>query len=310
MRFAIQHSIGDPNWRPACLAPETVADFARRSESCGFDAIAFTDHPAPSSRWIDHGGEGVADPFSSLGFCAALTSRIRLLTFVMVPAYRNPFLLAHQIATLDALSGGRVTIGVGTGYLFPEFRALGVDPGERLARFDENVELMRRAWAGETIKAEVGTIAARDTKVIPPITQVPHPPIWIHGNSSFGLERTVRYGSGWLAMMTSNEAIFKTIRTRAITDTAALARRISDLRNALDTAGRDPSEVTIAVSGMWPILDIRNGASPAGYLDQVAELESLGVEWLISTICGDDPAAARDTLDHFGENVIAVAQPG
>ena len=125
VKFGIQHSVGDPAWTPAILAPAAVSSWVRTAEDVGFDAIGFTDHPAPSAAWVDSGGEGVADLFAGLAFCAALTSRVRLLTFVLVAPYRNPFLAAHQLATLDALSGGRLTVGLGTGYLFGEFKTMG-----------------------------------------------------------------------------------------------------------------------------------------------------------------------------------------
>jgi hypothetical protein len=106
-----------------------MATFARVAEQCGYSGIAFTDHPAPTVRWTQAGGEGSADPLVSLAYCAAVTHAIELMTFVLVLPYRNPFLLAHQVNTLDALSGGRVTLGLGTGYLKGEMRALGVNQG-------------------------------------------------------------------------------------------------------------------------------------------------------------------------------------
>ncbi|MGD9701032.1 MAG: LLM class flavin-dependent oxidoreductase [Acidimicrobiia bacterium] len=77
MKFGVQHGIGDPQWTPAIISPRAMKRFAATAERVGFDAIAFTDHPAPSNRWVESGGEGVADLFTSLGFCAAVTSTIR-----------------------------------------------------------------------------------------------------------------------------------------------------------------------------------------------------------------------------------------
>jgi probable F420-dependent oxidoreductase len=305
MKFAVQHAIGDPAWTPAVLAPEAVTAFARKAEGGGFDAIGFTDHPAPSMAWIERGGEGVADPFTSLAFCAAVTSTIRLLTFVLVPAYRNPFVAAHQLATLDALSGGRVTVGLGTGYLFGEFRAVGADPATRLANFDESVDLMRRAWSGEEISTETPAFVARRTRVLPPVVQTPHPPLWIHGNSPFGVERAGRYAQGWLGMMTGdNDLLVKTTRTRPLPDFDVLARRIDEVRQATQQAGRDPRDVEIAVAGAWPMLDVRAGRPTDAYLEDVARLEELGVDWAISLCCGDDAQAAEETVERFGEEVI------
>lgn len=181
------------SWPPGILAPDAVRRFAHATEAVGWDALGFTDHPAPSVGWIGSGGEGVADPFSSLGFCAALTDQIRLLTWVLVPAYRNPLLGAHQIATLAALSGGRVTLGVGTGYLRSEMRALGLDPNDRRGGFDQAMSVMREAWAGGAVTAEGPGWSARNVRVLPPVVQQPHPPVWVHGNSPWGLERAARW---------------------------------------------------------------------------------------------------------------------
>lgn len=306
MKFGVQHSIGDPAWVPAILAPEAVSGFCRAAEAHGFDLIAFTDHPAPSDRWVASGGEGVADPFASLGFCAAVTSRVRLLTFVLIPAYRNPFAAAQQLSTLDALSAGRLTVGLGTGYLLSEFKALGADPADRRRAFDRNVELMIEAWAGEPVAAEGPGFSARDVRVLPPVVQRPHPPLWIHGNSPFGLRRAARIAAGWIGMMTVDEVMVRTTRTTPLPDEATLATRIDEVRTAAVQAGRDASDVEIAVAGALPMLDVRTAWSTERYLDTVGRLEALGVDWMLSTVCGDDPQVAVETLEHFGP---AVVQP-
>jgi len=120
MQFAVQHGIGDPRWTPAIISPDATKRIATTAERLGYGAIGFTDHPAPSNRWVESGGEGAAELFTSLGFCAAVTSTVRLITYVLLPTYRNPFVTAHQAATLDHLSGGRLTLGLGTGYLKSE----------------------------------------------------------------------------------------------------------------------------------------------------------------------------------------------
>jgi len=305
MRFGIQHAVGDPGWSPAVLEPAAMRRFARAAEDGGFDAIAFTDHPAPPAAWVDNGGEGVADMFGALGFCAAITDRIRLLTFVLVPSYRNPFLAAHQLATLDALSAGRLTIGLGTGYLFGEMRALGGDPGRRREDFDERVALLLQAWTGEEVSHEGAGFTAKRTRVHPPIVQQPHPPFWIHGNSPFGVERAARIGDGWMGMLTgANDLLVKTVRTVPLPDLDALARRIDDVRVATAAAGRDVAEVEIIATGAWPMLDVRTGGSTQQLIDQVAALEQLGVDWVVCTVVGDDVGAAVDTVAWFAAEVI------
>src|ERR1700722_1388699 len=157
MRIRGQHGIGDPACPPSVLAPPFVADFARLAEKHRYAGIAFTDHPAPTLRWTAAGGEGSSDALVSLAFCAAVTSSIELMTFVLALPYHNPFRLAQQVATLDALSGGRLTLGLGTGYLRGEMRALGANPDSRLESFDAVLETMLTAWSADSVS---GTFAA------------------------------------------------------------------------------------------------------------------------------------------------------
>ncbi|MFN8026872.1 MAG: TIGR03619 family F420-dependent LLM class oxidoreductase [Acidimicrobiia bacterium] len=303
MKFGIQHASGDPNWGPGILAPGAVAAFARAAEECGYAAIAFTDHPAPSTKWIESGGEGVADPFSALGFCAAVTTSIRLLTYVLVPAYRNPFVAAHQVATLDVLSGGRVTLGLGAGYLRGEFRAVGADLERRRSTFDEHLDVMREAWAGHEVARDTSTFSAPGNQVLPRPEQRPHPPLWIHGNGPWASERAARDLQGCIFMIAGPELV-RTIRTLPIADLDALARRLDQFRRQVEANGRAPDDVEVVVTGAWSMLDVRAGWSVDERLAQVAELERLGVDWVVSTCCGDDPAAAEETVRAFGEQVV------
>ncbi len=107
------------------VTAEAIAEMAKAAEAAGFDAVFVTDHPFPDDRWLDGGGHHALDPLVALAFAAAATSTIGLHTNLFVLAYRNPFLSAKGIATLDQLSNGRVILGVGAGYLEPEFAALG-----------------------------------------------------------------------------------------------------------------------------------------------------------------------------------------
>jgi len=303
MKFGVQHGAGDPNWGPGILAPTAVAGFARAAEECGYAALAFTDHPAPSTKWIEAGGEGVADPFSSLGFCAAVTSTIRLLTYVLVPPYRNPFLTAHQVATLDVLSDGRLTVGLGTGYLRGEFRALGVPLETRRAAFDEHLAVMRKVWSGQEVTQDTATYSAPGTQVLPLPVQQPHPPLWIHGNGPWAQTRAARELQGCMFMVSPPE-LFRTIRSLPIADLDALARSIDGFRALVVGHGRDPADLDIVVHGTWPMLDVRKGWSADERLEHVATLEGMGATWVVSTCCGDDPVAAEETVRAFGEQVV------
>src|SRR5881275_1436098 len=117
-----------------------VAETSRAAEAAGFSAVFVTDHPAPPVRWVRGGGHVTTEPLVTLAFVAAATSTLRLQTNLFVPAYRHPLLAAKAVATLDLLSGGRVILGVGAGYLEPEFAALAADFEHVVAMLEVGVQ--------------------------------------------------------------------------------------------------------------------------------------------------------------------------
>jgi probable F420-dependent oxidoreductase len=307
MRIVIQHAVGDPAWHQSVLAPPFVAEFARLAERHGYAGIAFTDHPAPTVRWTASGGEGSADPLVSLAYCAAVTSSIELMTFVLALPYHNPFRLAHQAATLDALSGGRLTLGLGTGYLRGEMRAMGADPAARLEAFDAVLETMLRAWSAESISGSFPGWSAREVHVQPRPVQQPHPPLWFHGNSAFGRARAARYGGGWLGVLTTPQ-LAATMRTAHLPDLAAAAAAVTDLRCRCEEAGRDPDSVQVGLGGLWPMLDIRLGWDADAIAAAAQAAAGIGAGTLFTTVCGDDAGAASETLAAFGEQVVGAVR--
>jgi probable F420-dependent oxidoreductase len=305
MQFAVQHGIGDPKWTPAIISPDATKRFATTAERLDYGAIGFTDHPAPSNRWVDSGGEGAAELFTSLGFCAAVTSTVRLITYVLLPTYRNPFVTAHQAATLDHLSGGRLTLGLGTGYLKSEFFALGVDPNNRRDRFEEAMAIAKQVWAGEDVTHEGYGFSARGTRSVPHSLQRPHPPLWLHGNTDWAIDWVVREGQGWLGMLIGEDRI-GTLRTRAIPTVEDFARRVEDVRAACERAGRDPASLEIVCNGIWSMLDVRNGLDAERMRDEVGWLSDIGTTWVAFNVCGDDPEASIDTVEWFGAEIIGA----
>jgi alkanesulfonate monooxygenase SsuD/methylene tetrahydromethanopterin reductase-like flavin-dependent oxidoreductase (luciferase family) len=233
------------------------------------------------------------------------------MTFVLALPYHNPFRLAHQAATLDALSGGRLTLGLGTGYLRGEMRAMGANPDSRLESFDSVLETMLRAWSSESVSgsfpAPGAGWSAREVHVQPRPVQQPHPPLWFHGNSAFGRERAARHGAGWLGILTTPQ-LATTIRTAHLPDLKAARRAIEDLHRRCEASGRDPASVSLGLSGLWPMLDIRQGWDPEAIAEAARAAASIGVGTLFTTICGDDPTAASDTLVAFGEQVVGAVR--
>src|SRR3954453_17036336 len=131
MKFTFTHPMHSHPYNPELVTGSGIATVAAAAETAGFHGFGFTDHPAPTQRWLEAGGHDALDPFVALGFAAAHTTTLRLVPNIVVLPYRNPFLVAKAGATLDRLSDGRFTLAVGAGYLKSEFAALGVSSEER-----------------------------------------------------------------------------------------------------------------------------------------------------------------------------------
>lgn len=305
LKFAVQHGIGDPRWTPAIISPDATIRWAQAAERGGFDAIAFTDHPAPSNRWVESGGEGVADLFSSLGFCAAVTERVRLLTYVLLPTYRNPFVTAHQVATLDHLSAGRVVLGLGTGYLKSEMHALGVDPENRRERFAEAIAICTQVWAGHDVTIEGIGFSARGVRSAPAAVQHPHPPMWLHANTGWATDWVVRHGQGWMGMVLGDDRV-ATLRTQAIPSTEHFLRRAADARDRCEAIGRDPATLEVISANPWPMLDIRARPDAEQMRELVGRLADGGTDWIAFNLCGDDVGASLDSVAWFADEIISA----
>ena len=117
MKFAVTYPMVAHPWDPKLVTKQGLVDFARTAEDAGFDGLGFTDHPCPTDRWLKAGGHDAVDPFAALAFCAAVTDRIKLIPNIVVVPYRNPFIMAKAIATVDTFSDGRFILATGTGYL-------------------------------------------------------------------------------------------------------------------------------------------------------------------------------------------------
>ena len=218
---------------------EAIAEMAKAAEDAGFDAVFVTDHPFPDDAWLDSGGHHALDPFVALAFAAAATTTIGLHTNLYVASYRNPFLSAKAVATLDALSNGRVILGIGAGYLEAEFAALGVDFAERNDLTDEAIVMMKRAWTESGVQAKGAHFdASAGHTMLPRPVQPGGPPIWIGGNSKRAIRRAVELADGWMPM--PNPAKFAARRhSPALESLDDLRAGIAYGREHADKVGRE-----------------------------------------------------------------------
>ncbi len=272
-----------------------ISDVAAAVEAAGLDGFALTEHPIPGANWLDHGGHQTLDPFVGLAFAAAVTERIRLLTYLAVAPYRNPFLLAKSAATLDRCSNGRFILGIGTGYHKTEFFALGVDFDERNALFDEALEVLPKAWSGEPFDHQGLHFAARGVIQRPRPTQNPIP-IWIGGNAKITRRRVAAKAQGWMPMGISEE-MAKSTRSPHIAGNAVLADMIAEVK---DLAGDRADEIEFCASytgaGMdHPTVDVER------HRDGFAELAAIGIEWVSVGSPPSDSAETLDWVQGFGE---------
>jgi len=300
MRINIQLPMGAIKHYDRWIGDGQLGDFARAVEDAGFDAVSMTDHPFPPDGWLKTGGHHAFDPFVALSFMAAATSSLRLLTNLVIAGYRNPYLAAKSIASLDRLSGGRLTVGMGAGYLAAEFDALGADFEGRGPRFDESILAMRAAWSGETVEHDSERFGVHGHTMLPRPVQDPHPPIWIGGNSQRAMRRAAELANGWMPF-------FQPASMAGITGTPALetadelARRVAALYAMRAERGAE-SPFDVCVGTLVPGDDPRERAEQlAAFVPTLAEA---GATWATVELRGRTLADCVTELDAFAEHLV------
>lgn len=278
-----------------------VREIGAAIERAGFAACLVTDHPCPPGRWLDSGGHLAHDPWVMLALMAAATTTVRLQTGILVLPYRNPFVTARSIATLDRFSNGRVTVGVGAGYLKGEYHALGVDFEQRNELMDEYLRALKLALGQEEFSF-VGTgYEARGCRIQPPPVQKPHPPLLIGGNARRAIRRAVELGDGWYPFFTVAGVSNATTRTAGITSAADLAEGIAYMRAHCEKVGRaEPPSVAIG-SVVYP----GESWTPQLVIDRAGEFAELGIVAAGMHIEGRSCAEFCDNVERFGAEVIA-----
>jgi len=189
--------------------PDTLARAARAAEEAGFESlwagehVVLPDPQVPPSPMAPQ--DPALDPFVALTYAAAVTTTIRLATGIVILPQRNPVVLAKQIASLDVLSGGRFTLGVGVGYLEPEFRAIGANFAERGAVTDEYLDAMAHLFYDEHPEHHGRFVDFAGIDAHPRPVQRPVPVV-IGGHTAAAYRRAVRRGHGWYGFALTPEA--------------------------------------------------------------------------------------------------------
>jgi len=288
--------------KPEFMSGEGVIRFARAAEAAGLDGMAFTDHPAPSQKWLSAGGHDALDPFAALSYVAAATDTLQLIPNIVVLPYRNPFAVAKAAATIDCLSGGRFVLSVATGYLRSEYRALGVDFDRRNELFDEALEVLRGVWSTDEFAYEGSGFTASAVTANP---QPAHIPIWIGGNSALTRRRVAKMGDGWNPFP-APAALAQTARTPVLDTLDDLASMVEHLHRHTEEAGRDPATIDIAFTTRLPG-PAEDGFSPDAELEALGRLTEMGVTWCSVSVPGDSLDHAIESIELYGSEVISRA---
>ncbi len=208
------------------MGPEStralMADCARAAEDHGVESLWITDHVAIPPDAAEGSGGRYVDPFATLSWLAGSTSKIKLGTGVIVLPYRPRLMLARLVAAVQELSGHRLLLGVGVGWMEAEFRAVGVDRRDRGRVSDASLEWLNRCFAQDVVEANGQPFLFKP--------RPPKPPVLVGGRPPHAFERAARFGDGWLPMGLKP-------------DDVAAARR--GYREATDRHGRPPGTITV-----------------------------------------------------------------
>jgi probable F420-dependent oxidoreductase len=267
---------------------------ARRIESLGYDSLWVSDHVVipwtirsrypynASGDFPLSPGTDFLEPLTALTLAAAVTSRVRLGTSVLVLPHRHPVLTAKMLATLDHLAPGRVVLGAGVGWMREEIELFGVPYGRRGAWTDEAIAIMRACWRDDRVsfRGEFFTLDEVGCRPRPVNGTIP---IWIGGHTDRALTRVATLGDGWHAAFPTPQALGE-----------ALAR----LRDACAKVGRDPATLTISARLGLPA---RRPADDV--LTDLRALRDLGVSHVILETRMRDIAEMTDTYERFASEV-------
>ncbi len=271
-----------------------ILRLATRAEELGFDSVWSSEHVFNVSYVQERiGNRPYYEPLTILTYVAATTKTIGLGTSVLVLPYHNPIRLAKTAATLDVVSGGRLTLGVGVGVIEQELIAMGSPFEERGAITDETIAIMKELWTKEGPSYEGRFHSFSGMKFTPKPVQKPHIPIIIGGTSRAAVRRAARVGDGW--------------HPTAL-DPEILSQRMRYLGERAQAEGRDPAELAVSVSapmgeagreGRYSL-----GADPAEILEKAQTYESLGVDRLVISSNTRDGSELMPALEMLADRVL------
>ena len=304
-----------PNHGPTAR-PEPLKAIAQLGDALGFYCMVAGDHilvpkqiesPYPYTIGGEFHGAGSGEYFEQLTlltYLAGVTKRIRLVPSVMIVPYRPPLLAAKVLATLDVLSEGRLTLGVGVGWMEEEFSALDAPPfSERGAATDEYLRAFKELWSSDNPTFNGKYCQFSNIQFLPKPLQTPHPPIWVGGQSKAAIRRAAQLGNGWHPVGAIPAVPL---------EPEELAANIQMLHNFAESSGRNPTELDIAMK--TPLYDSSNSfdaqrrrfsGTNEEVLQDIQIYSDIGTTHIIFDIRGDDLNQALERLDWFASDIMS-----
>ena len=296
--------------RGGCATPDALETIVQRGEALGFHSVMIADHvvfptaiaskyPYTVSGAFPGGGDAL-EQLTLMAFVAGRTRTLRLVTSVMILPYRNPVLTAKMLATIDVLSRGRVTVGVGVGWLREEFEALDApDFDRRGTASDEYIRIFKTLWTQDPARFEGEFYRFEALRCLPRPVQTPHPPIWIGGHSAPALRRAARHGDGWHPVGANPAVPLRPAELRASLD---------QLFRMAEAEGRDPSALTISFKA--PVYDASVATltgserrpfsgTPQQIADDIGVYEKVGVNELVFDFRSERLDDALERMERF-----------
>ncbi len=300
--------------------PEAYVAVALAAERAGFEFLAVNDHIivpgtlgsaypyTPGGVWSASEHGHCFDQLATLAFFAAATTKLRLLSSVMVVPHREPVGAAKALATIDVLSKGRLILGVGAGWMEEEFRILRAPFEDRGRATDEYIEAWKVLWTTERSTYQGKHVSFENVIFAPKPVQQPHPPIWVGGESPAAMRRVATHGDVWYPGNNN--------QTKPMDTPIRFAAGIADLHRVAERNGRDPKTIGIAMLAQstyeWSAAKTMDGSarrmftgSSAEMLADAAALADLGVGHAALRLGGASLDDSLERIARFGAEVIA-----
>jgi len=304
--------------RGETATPDALEALVTRGEACGFSSVVIADHivfpvtikskyPYTVSGAFPGQGDAL-EQLSLMAFIAGKTRALRLISSVMILPHRNPVVTAKMLATIDVLSKGRVTVGVGVGWLREEFEALGAPSFDRRgAVSDEYLRIFKTLWTQDPASFCGEFYRFESVRCLPHPVQQPHPPIWVGGHSKLALRRVARLGDGWHPVGANPAVPLRPAELRASLD---------ELYRLTEAEKRDPSKLTISYKA--PLYDTGQGVdggaerrpfsgSPQAITDDIATYARLGVSELIFDFRSESQSESLERMERFAPIIRQTA---